>query len=64
MNRAEILRRRIQGLTVLFMAGLVLSGVTAIPLRWEVSRLAICIASNDWSSHLHGGVLTDWLSSV
>jgi len=64
MNRAEILRRRIQGLTVLFMAGLVLSGVTAIPLRWEVSRLAIFIASNDWSSHLHGGVLTDWLSSV
>jgi hypothetical protein len=40
MSRAQTLRCRIKLLTVLFIAGLVVSGATAIPLRSEVDFLA------------------------
>jgi len=40
MSRAQTLRCRIKLLTVLFFAGLVVSGATAIPLRSEVDFLA------------------------
>jgi hypothetical protein len=39
VNRADQLRRRIKGLTWLFMIGLVLSGATAIPLDSELDWL-------------------------
>ena len=39
MNRASLLRRRIRALTWVFIFGLVLSGVTAIPLEQEVDAL-------------------------
>ncbi|MCU0784883.1 MAG: hypothetical protein MUF81_12750 [Verrucomicrobia bacterium] len=39
MNREMQLRRRIKALTWLFIIGLVLSGATAIPLRWELDSL-------------------------
>lgn len=39
MNREAQLRGRIQALTWLFIIGLVLSGVTAIPLNWELELL-------------------------
>ena len=39
MNREQILRRRIKLLTWLFIIGLVVSGATAIPLRWELDLL-------------------------
>ena len=39
MNREQVLRRRINGMTWLFILGLVLSGVTAIPLPTELDRL-------------------------
>jgi hypothetical protein len=38
--RIETLRRRIRFLTWLFIVGLVLSGVTAIPLQWELDTTA------------------------
>jgi hypothetical protein len=50
--------RRIRGLTWLFIAGLFLSGATAIPLRQEVNLLA---------QHFDSGtfpMLSDWLSRV
>jgi hypothetical protein len=40
VNHEVILRRRIRGLTWLFMAGLFVSGATAIPLLSEVNWLA------------------------
>jgi hypothetical protein len=39
MDREQVLRRRIQALTWLFIVGLVLSGATAIPLPSELDRL-------------------------
>ena len=39
MNHGQILRRRIRILTVLFILGLIVSGVTAIPLQSEVDWL-------------------------
>jgi len=40
MNRDGLLRRRLRWLTGLFILGLVVSGVTAIPLQSEVAWLA------------------------
>ncbi|MCW5554895.1 MAG: hypothetical protein KIS67_22370 [Verrucomicrobiae bacterium] len=40
MKRENLLRRRIRALTWLFILGLVLSGITAIPLNWELDLLA------------------------
>ena len=40
MNREQILRRRVRLLTLFFIAGLVISGATAIPLEWELNLLA------------------------
>ena len=39
MSREQLLRRRIKALTWLFILGLVLSGVTAIPLPVELDKL-------------------------
>lgn len=39
MNREQTLRRRIKWLTWFFIAGLVFSGATAIPLNWELDLL-------------------------
>jgi hypothetical protein len=39
MNREQLLRRRIKALTWLFILGLILSGVTAIPLPSELDKL-------------------------
>ncbi|MEW6306238.1 MAG: hypothetical protein AB1705_22455 [Verrucomicrobiota bacterium] len=40
MSRDEILRRRIRCLTWLMIVGLIFSGLTAIPLEWELGLLA------------------------
>jgi hypothetical protein len=39
-NRADILLRRIRLLTWFFIIALVFSGLTAIPLQWELDLLA------------------------
>ena len=39
MNREQVLRRRIKAMTWFFILGLVLSGVTAIPLPSELDTL-------------------------
>ena len=59
MNRELLLHRRIKWLTWLFIVGLVLSGVTAIPLQSEVNCLA-----DHWVSAGGSSVLGTWLSRV
>ena len=63
MNREAQLRRRIRMLTWLFIAGLVLSGVTAIPVRWEVNLLIKFLGAEELGSHSATDVdpLTRWL---
>ncbi len=52
MDREQTLRYRIKLLTWLFIIGLVLSGVTAIPLQSEVSLLANFFAPGGESSEI------------
>jgi len=57
MISADRLLRRIRLWLWLFIAGLVLSGVTALPLTWEVDRLAGLLG--------HGGSgLAEWVLRV
>lgn len=55
--REKTVRARIRKWLVLFMVLLVLSGVTAFPLQWELSRLV------DWTVHAPG-FIKDWAQSV
>ncbi len=60
MNREQALRRRIRALLIVFIAGLVLSGVTALPLSWELRLLTrIVQAGSLWPSPL-----VQWLATV
>jgi hypothetical protein len=52
MPRKQVLRRRIQLLTGLFILGLVLSGATAIPLPGELNLLVKLCGANDGSSEM------------
>jgi hypothetical protein len=65
--------RRIRGALAVFIAGLVLSGITAFPLQHELDMLARW-CDNDWIVRVHDGVTatyaaypfmgygTDWLA--
>jgi hypothetical protein len=68
MNRAAVLRRRIRWLTGLVMLGLVISGVTAIPIRWEVEQLVRWSGVEEFglASHPAGSLdpLTRWIIQV
>lgn len=57
MTCADLLRRRIRWWLSLFLLGLVLSGVTAIPLAWELDTLTHLIGTGDNS-------LTHWIGRV
>lgn len=73
MNREMALRRRLRWLTGLFLFGLVLSGVTAIPLQTETGWL-IRFSSAQWLARVHIALVqtqsqypflfygTDWLA--
>lgn len=57
-SREIVLRRRIKALTWFFIAGLVVSGATAIPLKWELDLLA-------GSPAVHGiSAMAEWVSNV
>ncbi len=61
MTRAELLRRRVRWWLILFLVGLVLSGVTAIPLAWELDILARLIGPGDdglslWIGRVQSGL--------
>lgn len=60
MNRELVLRRRIRILLIVFITGLVLSGVTAIPLSWELGLVtAVIHPGSVWPAPL-----TQWLTTV
>jgi hypothetical protein len=64
MNRERILRRRVKWLTWVFIIGLVVSGATAIPLRWEVDRLAEFLGVAGQSSGDAVSGLARWILRV
>src|ERR1039457_4581795 len=65
MNREQLLRRRIKLLTWLFIGGLFLSGVTAIPLNLEMDRLINFLGIEEWGSQpANNYSLTTWLFRV
>jgi hypothetical protein len=66
MSRELALRRRIKFLTWLFIVGLVLSGITAIPLTSEVDSLVVITGSESTMSQLGAGkpVWALWLDKV
>lgn len=62
MNRENILRR-IRFWLILFVIGLVLSGVTAFPLRWEVDLLDRFLQPDSLPQRLWPA-LADWIGRV
>ena len=64
MNRELILRRRIKCLTWVFIIGLVVSGATAIPLSWELDRLAELLGVADKTSGDTVSGLARWILRV
>jgi hypothetical protein len=73
MNREQQLRRRLRAMTALVIAGLVVSGATAIPLQWELDVLAAWLPM-EWIGLVHAAIQemtakhpflaygTDWLA--
>ena len=57
MTEAQTLRRRIRFWLAAFMIGLALSGITAIPLNWELGLLTGLVG------HRFGG-LSEWIWRV
>ena len=64
MDRRTILLRRIRRLLVLFMAALVLSGLTAFPLRWELDVLARLLNIPEQASPESYAGLRHWITLV
>lgn len=66
MNLEEQLRQRIKWVTWLFIIGLVVSGATAIPVRWEVDVLIKLMGVEELGSHsaTELDLLTRWLFEV
>ena len=57
MTEAQALRRRIRSGLGAFIVGLAVSGLTAIPLNWELGVLTRLVGS-------HFGGLSDWIFRV
>jgi len=64
MDRAQILRRRITVLVGFFIIALVLSGVTAFPLEWELDTLARWAGAADDAVPADHTGMTMWLVTV
>jgi len=63
-HRTGLLRRRIRLLTWLFIVGLALSGVTAIPLQWELDTMANIPGPADSMSGQDASGLAKWILKV
>lgn len=61
-GEAETLKRRIRALLYVFIVGLVLSGVTAFPLTWEVNLLARLLHTSGIAATIP--VLGEWVATV
>jgi hypothetical protein len=64
MNRAQILRRRIKVLLILFIIGLVLSGLTAFPLEAELKLLGKLLGASPGAMPENFTGLTHWIVKV
>jgi hypothetical protein len=64
MERADILLRRIRVLTAVFIAGLVISGLTAIPLEWELGVARKMLSGVIDTSGPSQSALAYWLDRV
>lgn len=64
MNREQQLRRRLRGLTWFFIFGLVLSGVTAIPLVTELNWLSHATGSGANASWYEMPACFQWLETI
>src|SRR5580693_1408947 len=62
MQREQILRRRVRILSWVFIAGLVISGATAIPLQWELDTIARMLGAGD-GAYATSGVAA-WILTV
>ena len=64
MNRELVLRRRIRSLTWLFILGLVVSGLTAMPLESELDWLASLLGLSGQSSEQVAPGFANWILRV
>lgn len=64
MNRETLLRRRIHWLTWLFIVGLVISGVTAIPLVTELNWLSTVTGSGGFACCEEMSTLRIWIETI
>jgi len=64
MDRRKILLRRIRWLLVFFIAGLVLGGLTAVPLEWELEVLGRLLEIPEGASPDAYTGLRHWIATV
>ena len=64
MNRQQVLLRRIRWLLGLFMAALVVAGLTAVPLEWELDQAARVLGIPDDASPDDYTGLRYWIATV
>ena len=64
MNSQEVLLRRVRIWMVIFIVGLVVSGLTAFPLETEVTALAWGFGVQDGTEGVQQGSLQDWVAKV
>jgi hypothetical protein len=60
---AERIRRRVRYLLVLFTVCLVISGLTAVPLKWEIDVLQATIGEGTWMEQVWAP-MAHWISFV
>lgn len=60
---ADRLRQRIRFLLIFFVVALIVSGVTAFPLRWEVDILLNLIGPGTWMESLWPA-MAEWIATV
>jgi hypothetical protein len=63
MTNETALQRRIRFLLVLFMCALVMSGLTAIPLQWEL-RLLVSIVTKAAQLGINVPALSQWIARI
>lgn len=63
-DRRRVLLRRVRWVLAVFMAALVASGLTAVPLQWELDVLARALAIPDGASPADYDGLRHWIALV
>lgn len=63
-DRRQVLLRRVRGLLALFIAALVVSGLTAVPLTWELDTLARMLGLPDGAVPSDYEGLRYWIALV